>query len=239
MKNLEVGKIVRWGLAIAAIGLVVAIFVWNATSPENDQPIETWEEEMTYGDPEAENHFIEYIDMMCPYCTKFYFALHENFDDFKNEYLNNNKIYYEVRLADIVSEHSKNSYRGNIAGYCAARQEDKFWPFYDTMQRYLNENYYSKNIGSKKGDPEIPKWENDIYYAQAKKSGLNMTEFKTCFDNQETKEELDTNTQKAQTTMYSNSISGVPFFIFNDYTSSGFEGNYNTIKQMFKAGGAL
>ena len=239
MKDLDIGRIIRWTLALIAIGLVVALFVWNAVTPKTAKSIETWESEMTYGNPDAENHLIEYVDMMCPYCTKFHFALHEKFDDFQRYYLDTDKIYYELRMADIVSEHSTNSYRGNIAGYCAARQPGKFWSYYDSMQTYLDDNYYSKGIGDKKGAPEIPRWENQVYYDQAEEVELNMNEFKDCFDNQQTKEVLDANTRKAQASMRNNNISGVPYFVYNDYSSSGFEGNYETIKRMFKAGGVL
>ncbi|MDR3125533.1 MAG: thioredoxin domain-containing protein [Candidatus Nomurabacteria bacterium] len=237
MQNLDIGRIVRWSLAIVAIGLVVALFVWNAVTPQTAKSVETWQPEMTFGSPQAVNHFIEYVDMMCPYCAKFYLALHDSFDDFQRDFIDTDKIYYELRLVDIVSEHSQNSYRGNIAGYCAARQPDKFWGFYETMQNYLTDNYYSKGIGDKKGAPEIPKWDNQVFYDQAEQSDLNMDEFRDCFDTQQPKDTLATNTRKAQISMQTNSISGVPYFIFNDYTSSGFEGNYSTIQRMFKAGG--
>jgi protein-disulfide isomerase len=237
MQNLDAGKIIRWALAIIAVGLIVALFVWNAVTPKTAKQIETWQPEMTYGSPEAANHFIEYVDMMCPYCAKFHTALQASFDDFQRDYLDPSKIYYELRLVDIVSEHSQNSYRGNIAGYCAARQPGKFWKFYDNMQNYLTDNYYSKGIGDKKGAPEIPKWEDQVFYDQAEKSDLDMTEFKDCFDAQQPKDELAANTRKAQASMANNSISGVPYFVFNDYISSGFEGNYSTIQRMFKAGG--
>jgi protein-disulfide isomerase len=237
MKNLDIGRIIRWTLAIIAIGLIVALFVWNAVTPKTAKSIETWEPEMTYGNPDAENHFIEYLDMMCPYCAKFHHALQASFDDFQRDYLDTNKIYYEIRLADIVSEHSDNSYRGNIAGYCAARQPGKFWNFYDNMQAYLTDNYYSKGIGDKKGAPDIPKWDDQVFYDQAAAADLDPDQFRDCFDNQLPKDTLAANTRKTQISMSNNSISGVPYFVFNDYTSSGFEGNYATIKRMFKAGG--
>jgi protein-disulfide isomerase len=237
MEKFDFGRIVRWTLALIAIGLVVALFVWNAVSPKAAKSFETWEPEMTLGSATAENHFIEYLDMMCPYCAKFYFALHSNYDEFKRDYLDTNKIYFELRLADIISDHSKNSYRGNIAGYCAARQTGKFWDLYDTLQNYLTDNYYAKGIGDKKGAPEIPQWEDQVFYDLAASSGLAMDDFRDCFDNQLPADNLATNTRKAQISMNSNSISGVPYFVFNNYVSSGFEGNYSTIKRLFKAGG--
>lgn len=239
MKNLDIGKIIRWGLVIIAVGLVVSLFVWNAVTPQEEKSIETWEPEMTMGNANAENHFIEYVDMMCPYCSKFHFALQDNYEEFERDYLNTNKIYYELRLADMIEDHNKNSHRGNIAGYCATEQEGKFWGLYDTFQRYLTDNYYSKGIGSKVGEAEIPEWDNQVFYDLAENSGLEMEAFRDCFDNEKPKETLEKNTSKTQASMSNNSISGVPYFIYNNYVSSGFDGNYSTIKQMFKAGGAI
>jgi protein-disulfide isomerase-like protein with CxxC motif len=134
----------------------------------------------------------------------------------------------------MISDHNTNSYRGNIAGYCAAREgAERFWPLYDAIQTYMNETYYSKGIGDKKGAPEIPKFDNQVYIDLADQAGLDQAKFTSCLDNQETEKELDSNTEKARNLV----TSGVPYFVFNSYRSSGFEGNYNTIKQMFRAGG--
>lgn len=228
-----VSKVIRIGLVVLMVGLIAAVFIWNAFNQSPEDKYEVWNWEMTKGNAEAENHFIEYVDMMCPYCAKFNSAVNSEKERFQSEYLDSNKVLFELRLADMISDHNENSYRGNIAGYCAARQDGKFWDFYDNTQDYLTENYYSKGIGDKKGAPEIERWEDSVYYQIATDSGLDMPEFQSCFDNQETKSALEKNTAKASYAVKS----GVPYFVFNDYTSSGFEGSYGTVQQMFRAGG--
>ena len=236
MKNLDIGKIIRWILVVIALGLVVAVFVWNANQDDSEVDAKVWNEQMTMGNASAENHFIEYTDAMCPYCTFFTLALHENEEDFQQNYLDNNKIYFELRLADILVDKNDNSHRANTASYCAA-DGGKFWDFYIELQDYLNEKYwkyvdFSKIKENEKSDMEVIK--DQVYLDLASNAGLDSDTMLDCMDNNE-----DIQTQLASaTTKAGPVISGVPYFVFNDYRSSGFGGNYNTIKQMFKAGGA-
>ncbi|GHU06715.1 hypothetical protein FACS189431_0060 [Alphaproteobacteria bacterium] len=232
--DIDTGRVIRWGLIILTLGFVVAVFVWNAVSKPEPEKRGVWNAAMTKGDPTAENHFIEYVDMLCPYCAKFNAVLNGQKDAFQRDYLDNKKVYYELRLADMISDHNANSYRGNIAGYCAAKGgNEQFWAFYDAVQTYMTDTYYSKGIGDKKGAPEIPRFENDVYKKLAADSNLDNVQFDDCLDNEATKTELEKATAKARAA----NITGVPYFVFNKYTSSGFDGTYQTIKQMFKAGG--
>lgn len=238
MKNLDLGKIVRWGLVIVAVGLVVALFVWNATQDESDVDYTVWNEQMTMGNKTAENHFIEYTDAMCPYCTFFTLALHENEEDFKQNYLDNNKIYFELRLADILVDKNDNSHRANTSAYCAA-DGGKFWEYYVALQDYLNNTYWqyvdwaTVKQSNEKSDMEII--DDQVYLELATSAGLDSDAMLDCMDNNEQiQSDLSKATSKATAV-----VTGVPYFVFNDYRSSGFGGDYNTIKQMFKAGGAL
>lgn len=238
MKNLDVGTIVRWGLVIIAVGLVVALFIWNATQDKSSVDYTVWNKEMTMGNSTAENHFIEYTDAMCPYCTFFTLALHENEKDFQQNYLDNNKIYFELRLADILVDKNDNSHRANTSAYCAA-DGGKFWEYYVELQDYLNEKYWKHVDWSKvkqsneKSDMEII--DDKVYLDIATKAGLNSDTMLDCMDNnKEIQASLTKATSKAGAV-----VTGVPYFVFNDYRSSGFGGDYSTIKQMFKAGGAI
>lgn len=238
MKSIDIGKIIRWGLAIAAIGLVVAVFIWNATQDETAVDYTVWNEQMTMGNKTADNHFIEYTDAMCPYCTFFTLALHDNEDDFKQNYLDNDKIYFELRLADILVEKNDNSHRANTSAYCAA-DGGKFWDYYIALQDHLNETYWQYVDWSKvkqsneKSDMEVI--DDKVYLDIASSVGLDSDTMLDCMDNNK---EIQTKLASA-TTKSGNVVTGVPYFVFNDYRSSGFGGDYNTIKQMFKAGGAI
>ena len=75
-----------------------------------------------------------YTDIFCPYCDKFSYALIANKEDFEENYLNNNQVYFEMRVTymNYLSGHSNNSKPAGEATYCAAKQE-KFWNYYDTL----------------------------------------------------------------------------------------------------------
>jgi protein-disulfide isomerase len=223
-------------LVVLFAGLIVALIIFNnLTKPESDK-LGVWNEAMTIGEPSAEHHFIEYVDMLCPYCAKYQAALESHRDEFQRDYIDTGKVYYELRLADIVSEHNVNSYRGNLAGYCAARQgKEQFWRYYNAVQDYMTETYYSRGIGDQKGAPEVPHFGNEVYHDLARDVDLDLAQFTPCLDDEETKTELDRNSAKARAT----GLSGVPYFVFNSYRSSGFDGTYSTIQQMFRAGGAV
>lgn len=232
-RNINVGTIVRWALVIIALSFLVAVFVWNAVSKPADEKRVVWNENMALGSTDAENHFIEYTDSMCPYCAYFALALHSGMADFQRDYLGTGKIYFEVRIIDAISDHNVNSTRGNQASYCAA-ESGKFWPFYSSLQEYLKTTFYDKGIANKKGAPEMPHIEDQVYYDLAVNSGIGADQMKTCLESGETASELASATNNARAVL----PSGVPYFVFNNYKSSGFEGNYNTIQKMFSAGGA-
>ena len=234
MKNLDFGKIIRWGLILFMFGSIAAVFIWNMTAtPEKDYSSSAWNLNMAMGDPKAENHFIEYADSMCPYCANFTLALDNDMDKFKEDYINNGKVYFEVRIADIVSAHNVNSHRGNTATYCAAEQK-KFWEFYPALQNYLNDTFYKKGIGNEKSAKEMPKIEDKTYIEIAKKVGVDTKEFTSCLDSEKIEKDLERASKKAV-----NLITGAPYFAFGKYKSSGFpqSGDYATIQQMFRAGG--
>lgn len=211
-------------LAVAAIVFVVALVVFNASRPVEADPT-IWNTEMTKGNPEAEQHYIMYTDIFCPYCDKFSNALAANAADFEENYLNNNKIYFEIRITQLnyLSGHSPNSQPGGESAYCAARQQ-KFWPYYEAILAKLFEDYHSKGIGVSKTSEKMPELDISYFYEAAETAQLDMEPFKSCMENHDTLEELEQNTTRAQKQIES----GVPYFVFGDFTFSGFDGNWNT-----------
>jgi glutaredoxin len=190
-----------------------------------------WNPEMTLGKAEAENHFIEYTDPFCPYCAKFNRALHSNLSDFSKEYLDTGKIQFEVRLVSVLTDPENSNVAGAYA-YCAAEQ-GKFWDFYPALLDQIDADYFSKGIGSYHGAPDIPFLENSFYDAIVTKAGLDSGKIGSCLASGTGERGLGVATQTAKQGMNS----GVPLFIFNDFKTSGFEGDYSRIKQMIAAGG--
>lgn len=213
-------------LALGVVALVVGLMVYNtSTKPTNAEPLVAWNEAMTKGDPETGKHFIMYTDIFCPYCDKFSNALHANADDFNKNYIDNGKIYYEMRVTDLnyLSGHSDNSKPAGESTYCAAKQ-DKFWEYYKALLDKLYEDYHSKGIGVSKTSPRPPTLEVSYYYEIAKSAGLEEVAFVGCMEGHETLEELDAATTRAQRLIES----GVPYFVFGDFRASGFDGNWDT-----------
>lgn len=211
-------------LAVSAVVLVVALIIFNASQPVEQDPT-IWNTEMTKGNPEAEKHYIMYTDIFCPYCDKFSNALTANKEDFETNYINNNKVHFEIRITQLnyLSGHSDNSQPAGEGAYCAAKQQ-KFWDYYESILAKLYEDYHSKGIGVSKTSEKMPNLEMSYFYDAAETAGLEMDPFKSCMENHETLEELEKNTTRAQKQIES----GVPYFVFGDFKMSGFDGNWDT-----------
>ncbi|MDR1032744.1 MAG: DsbA family protein [Candidatus Nomurabacteria bacterium] len=223
------GSVAVWVLVVVVAILVVALFAYNAKNPSKNTTEPAWNSAMTMGNSDNKNHFIEYTDMFCPYCARFNRALGE---DFEKDYIKTDKLFFELRLTDVIAEHSVNSTRGGETGYCAA-QQDKFWPYYDAILAKLKADYHDKGIGVSKTSPQIPKLDDSYFLDAAKTAKLDVGKVQACLKDGSGLKELRANTARAAQVL----PSGVPFFILNSYYSSGFEGNYDTVKLMIKAGG--
>lgn len=210
-------------LAVAAVGFVVLLFIFNVNSVSSDKTI--WNEAMTKGDAETGKHFIMYTDIFCPYCDKFSNALHANKDDFYENYIDNGKVFFEIRITSInyLSGHSDNSLPGGESAYCAANQ-NKFWEYYEAILDKLYEDYHSKGIGVSKTSERMPELSLAYFEVAAKAAGLELDEYNSCMENHEGLEELEKATTNAQKLI----VSGVPYFVFGDFKASGFDGNWNT-----------
>lgn len=204
------------------IGFLVALLVFNANKPVDYTP---WEMAMTKGDKEtATHHFIMYTDVFCPYCDKFSNALRAHAEEFKTDYLENKHIFFELRVTDVnyTYGHSNNSRPGGEGAYCAAAQNN-FWGYYDALLERIYEEYHSKGIGVSKDSEHIPDLPEEYWTEVAEKGGLDVEAFKACMDSDEMLTKLDKNTERAQRNM----PSGVPYFVFDRYTTSGFLGEWD------------
>ena len=113
---------------IAVVGLIIAAMVasFNQKTPNSEK---VWYPEMTVGNMDAENYFIIYSDMACPYCLAFENAIIEHEDEFQ-QYIAEKDILVEVRISDFLYEYGESrsieSRYSAEAMYCA-KDEGKFW----------------------------------------------------------------------------------------------------------------
>ncbi|MDR2082149.1 MAG: DsbA family protein [Candidatus Ancillula trichonymphae] len=190
-----------------------------------------WNQSMLVGDPAAKNHFIEYTDMFCPYCAKFNLALHGSQADFEQNFITPKKMNLEIRLVSMLTDH-ENSDKGGAHAYCAARQ-NRFHKYYSAMIQKVNEQYFSKGIGAYHEAPDIPILPDSFFQDEYAKAGLDKQKMTECMQKGEGLSDLGIATATAQKKL----PSGLPHFVFNTFTTSGFDGDYSRIKVMLKAGG--
>ena len=81
---MKAGKIIR----IVCLVLIAGVFGFGIYSANKKTPLseKVWDERTTVGSMDAENYFIIYTDLVCPYCIAFENAILENEEEFK-EYI--------------------------------------------------------------------------------------------------------------------------------------------------------
>ncbi len=195
--------------------IVVAIIASFGTKAPNSEKV--WDEAMTKGNPDAKNYYITYSDLMCPYCIAFESATIEHKDEFE-QYLEDNDILYEVRVSDFLYEYGEaraiNSRYSAEAVYCA-KNEGKFWDYYDLAVMTLWNDYF-KDSG-KSAFSKVNGFDKEYWIKLGKKVGLGET-FENCVKNDEPLEEIIANAAKT-----AKLVNGMPHFKFNSETFSGFD----------------
>lgn len=201
------------GLVVVVVAIIGAIVASMNIKPSSAEL--AWDQNMTIGNPNAENHFIIYSDLACKYCLAFENALVENQAAFA-QYLADNDVLLEIRLTDVLyhSEYQLETSRtGAVAAYCA-RDEGKFWDFYDlTVSRVWND--FIKDSG---GEPDAAMGSlgPDYWIGLGTEVGLGDT-FADCVENEATLAEVEENTVKAAKI----TGGGMPYFKFNKFGQSG------------------
>ena len=138
-----------------------------------------------------------------------------------------------MRLSDFLYEFGEsnplNSRYSAIATYCA-KNEGKFWDYYKLAITTVWNDYF-KN-GGKTAFTELNKQNKDYWIALGLDIGLSDN-FETCVKNDETLAEVIENAEKT-----SKLASGMPYFKFNKFTSSGFSmtGSWSDVMMFFQAG---
>ena len=215
---------------MVAIVLVAAIIVSMNQKPSNSEKI--WDERTTMGNLDAKNYFIIYSDLVCPYCIAFENAIVEHEDEFK-KYIEENDILVEVRVSDFLYEYGESnpihSRYSAIATYCA-RDEGKFWDYYNKAITTVWNEYFKGN--GKSGFAGLNRNSSDYWTKIGEAIGLG-DEFKSCVEEERPLEEIEKNAEKT-----SRLAGGMPYFKFNNYTTSGFDlsWGWEYVKMFFQAG---
>ena len=230
-KRSKVKKALRiLGIIVIVILIFAAIAASMSAKPSNAEKI--WDKKMTIGNIDAKNYFIVYSDLVCPYCIAFENAIVEHEEEFQ-KYLEENDILYEVRLSDFLYEYGEakaiNSRYSAEATYCA-KNEDKFWDYYNLAVTTVWNDFFKES--GKSAVKTMGNLSKDYWIKIGKKVGLGDT-FENCVKNDEPLAEIVENAAKTVKL-----ASGMPYFKFNSYTSSGFDlsWGWEYVQMYFQAG---
>lgn len=232
LKRSNVKKFLRIGGIIAIIIIIIAAIAFSMTPKESSNADKVWDEQMTVGDLNAKNYFIIYSDLVCPYCVAFENAIVEHEDEFQ-KYIKENDILVEIRLSDFLYEFGEtspiHSRYSAIATYCA-KSQGKFWDYYNLAISNIWDDYF-KDLG-KSAFSKMNSLGPEYWTKIGHQIGLGE-EFDNCVKNQDPLEEIEQNAEKS-----SRLVNGMPYFKFNNYTSSGFDlsWGWEYVKMYFQAG---
>ncbi|MBQ3476267.1 thioredoxin domain-containing protein [Candidatus Saccharibacteria bacterium] len=207
-------------LRVFGIVAILALIIAAITASMNVKPSNTdkiWDKQMTLGNPDAKNYFVVYSDLVCPYCIAFENAIVEHEEEFQ-KYLEENDILFEVRLSDFLYEYGEsnpiNSRYSAVATYCA-KNENKFWDYYNLAVKSVWNDFFKES--GKSAVSKMSKLGTEYWINLGKKVGLG-DDFENCVKNNEPIEEIEKNAEKS-----AKIARGMPYFKFNNYTSSGFD----------------
>ena len=235
--NSLLGRLVRFSVIFIIVVLFLSIALTSA--PKNQDLNGIRDERTILGDKKAKNHYIMMTDIMCPYCDVFSRLAMENQEKF-DKYLKDHDIVFEVRVTDFLYENNMDkrgfSRMGAEAIACATDQ-NRFWDYYHQAIRRLWQDYHSKGIGSSKNAPVIKDLTSAYWESIASDVKLDNS-FKSCLSEHKMLETVKQNTADATTLMLRHNLGGMPSFKFNNFTSSGFDTNwdYSYVERYLAAG---
>ena len=235
--NSLLGRLVRFSVIFIIVVLFLSIALTSA--PKNQDLNGIRDERTILGDKKAKNHYIMMTDIMCPYCDVFSRLAMENQEKF-DKYLKDHDIVFEVRVTDFLYENNMDkrgfSRMGAEAIACATDQ-NRFWDYYHQAIRRLWQDYHSRGIGSSKNAPAIKDLTPAYWESIARDVKLDNS-FKSCLSEHKMLETVKQNTADATTLMLRHNLGGMPSFKFNNFTSSGFDTNwdYSYVERYLAAG---
>lgn len=216
---------------IAVIVLIFAAII-ASFNQKGSNAEKVWYPEMTVGNMEAENYFIIYSDIACPYCLAFENAIIEHEEEFQ-KYIEENDILVEVRLSDFLYEYGESrsieSRYSAEAIYCA-KNEGKFWDYYNLAVTKVWKEFFEK--AGKSAFSDFNMLGKDYWIKIGEEVGLGQS-FKDCVENDETLKEIISSAAKT-----AKLATGMPHFKFNSYVSGGFDltWGWDYVLMYFQAG---
>lgn len=149
------------------------------------------------GDPNAPIKLDEFADFQCPYCKRF---AEQTESQIMDAYVATGKVYFVFHsYGDFIGPESKAAAE---AAYCAGDQ-NKFWEMHDI----LFANQKAENAGD---------FTNSRLTAFAEKLGLDMNQFRTCFNGGKYDKKADQDAADAR----ADNITATPSFVLS-YTVNG------------------
>ena len=155
----------------------------------------------TMGDPDAPVKIVEYSDFQCPFCKRF---ADETEQQIVDAYVATGQVHFTYvpygPAGSWIGPESESSAR---AAYCAGDQ-GQFWEYKD----YLFANHTGENVGD---------FTDKRLEAYAEALGLNMDDFRSCFNSNKYDEKL----QQGLNEGISLGIGGTPSFTINGKVVTG------------------
>jgi protein-disulfide isomerase len=207
-------RLVMIGFVILGAVLLVFAVVWPQLRPiaevvAVDPGTHPNAEDNSMGDPNAPIKIVEFADFQCPFCERFH---KETEPLLKQYYIDTGKVQYVYRsMGNFVSDNiargkgttaTTESQDAALAAYCAGDQ-NKFWE----MHAYLFGNALGEDAGS---------YTDKRLAAIAKKVGLNMDQFNSCYSSGKFRDRVQQDFQDGQAA----NVTGTPSFIIT-YTVNG------------------
>jgi len=213
------GRLATIGLVTLGAALLVFAVVWPQLRPiaevvAVDPGTHPNASDNSMGDPNAPIKIEEFADFQCPFCERF----HKDTEPLLRQYyIDTGKVQYTYRsMGNFVSDNiarnnlaqgkdvpaTTESQDSALAAYCAGDQ-NKFWE----MHAYLFANVIGEDAGS---------FTDRRLKAIAKKAGLDMGQFNSCYNSGKFKDRVQQDAQDGQ----ANNVTGTPSFIIT-YTVNG------------------
>lgn len=230
---MKVIRFIKWA-AICIIGVVFVALLIFTNKPDHSDAV--WSEQATIGNLNAQNYYIQYTDLACPYCNAYSLILMDNEDEFERDYIEGKDILYEVRVTDFLyefGEHKTEMSRWSAEGVYCAEAEGKFWDYYHTALDSIYNDFYSKGVGYSKTAPAIKNMSQEYWLEIGHKIGLGDA-FDTCMTEHTMVEKIKENTAKAAKQVEG----GLPYFRFGKFKTGGFDPSWDWeyVKKYLDAG---